>query len=148
MRYFSKSKLRFAHFHQEKYVKFSGLCVLFNLKLSRFIVSLFETARLLYQVHLSLSTVFLIVLKVFSNFITLLEQPRYNIKFLIPCQQLFKFVFKNFLNCPQMTVLLFYSLFLLLSSLFYFFTQPDILHFNRLNYFTFLMTTLYNLLFL
>ena len=84
----------------------------------------------------------------FSNFITLLEQPRHNIKFLIPCQQLFKFVFKNFLNCPQMTVLLFYSLFLLLSSLFYFFTQPDILRFNRLNYFTFLMTTLYNLLFL
>ena len=37
--YFSKFKFRFAHFHQEKYAKyakFSGLCVLFNLKLSRF----------------------------------------------------------------------------------------------------------------
>ena len=67
MRYFSKFELRFARSHQEKYAKFSGLCVLFNLKLSWFIVLLSQTAQLLYQVHLALSTTFLGYFKVFSE---------------------------------------------------------------------------------
>ena len=94
VRCFSKFKLRLRSLSLRKTCEFSGLCVLFNLKFSRFLLN--ESAQLLYQVHFSLSTVFLTIFWILLNFCCILQQLLYSITFNKNCQPFFKLFLINF----------------------------------------------------